>query len=807
MTAGWGPAVLAQQPSGLFVEVAPAAPPAGDQRVVTDRTTVRVRTVRIDFPRLGARDARPGAGATVELNLFDDVSYVAVRDRIDSTAHGFVWIGHIRGVELSTVTLATENGVMSGSIQTPDAAYAIRSAGAGLHAILQIDPGAFPPEAEPPPVSLPTAHVGDQALDELQGDTGSLIDVMVLYTPAAAAAAGGTSAINALIASAISITNTSYINSNVAQRLRLVHSQPVDYTESGDIQADLRDITQGAGSLGGVAALRNLHAADLVTLLTETPAFQWCGVAWAMTTVSTQFASHGFSVVEQRCAVAPLSFAHELGHNMGLRHDWFVDDGTTPYSYAHGHVNAGETQSTQWRTIMAYADKCAYQGKSCPRLAHWSNPSVAYLGTATGVPEGTGVGCSPGNLSNPPCDADEHRALNNSAFAVANFRQSAQSVVSLLANVAMPVIEGTGITWTATMSGGSAAVEYQFFRLSDEVWSEAQPYGPSNSYTWFPSAGTHAVQVWVRNSGSEAAYDTYVGTGTFVVLPRAKLQSLIADVSFPVQYNLPITFTANATGSVEYKFLMYSSSSGWRMGQDYSTSNSFTWYPPVGLNAVQVWMRTRGSASDYDDWLWTGLFSVAGAPARLTGFSANVPLPASPATTITWTATASAQGFAEYKFFRQDRSTAGWTVLRDWSGDNQASWTPGVGNSGWHALQVWVRTAGSSVAYEDWLGSDYFLVTAATGITLDASRPLDGLREGSLVTWTANVTGGTGPWEYEFFTYDHRGWLLQQSYSAENSFSWYPPAGTCTMQVWIRAAGSHALWERYASAGMFVVDP
>jgi hypothetical protein len=198
---------------------------------------------------------------------------------------------------------------------------------------------------------------------------------------------------------------------------------------------------------------------------------------------------------------------------------------------------------------------------------------------------------------------------------------------------------------------------------------------------------------------------------------------------------------------------------------------------------------------------------VAGAPARLAGFSANVPFPVSPATTITWTANASGQGSAEYKFFRQDRSTVGWTVLRDWSSDNEASWTPGIGNSGWHALQVWVRTVGSTVAYEDWRGSDYFLVTGATGITLDPSRPLAGLREGNLVTWTANVTGGAGPWEYEFITYDHRGWLLQQHYSAENTFSWYPPAGTCTMQVWIRAAGSHALWERYASAGFFVVDP
>ena len=106
-----------------------------------------------------------------------------------------------------------------------------------------------------------------------------------------------------------------------------------------------------------------------------------------------------------------------------------------------------------------------------------------------------------------------------------------------------------------------------------------------------------------------------------MVLAAARLQSLIADVSFPVQYNLPITLTATATGLVEYKFMMYSSSAGWRVGQEYSTNNTFTWYPPVGLNAVQVWMRTSGSTRDYEDWLSTGLFTVAGAPAVLTGFA------------------------------------------------------------------------------------------------------------------------------------------------------------------------------------------
>ena len=53
-----------------------------------------------------------------------------------------------------------------------------------------------------------------------QGDDGLLIDVLVLYTPAAATAGGGTAAMNTLIANAVSPTNTSYANSGVQQRIR-----------------------------------------------------------------------------------------------------------------------------------------------------------------------------------------------------------------------------------------------------------------------------------------------------------------------------------------------------------------------------------------------------------------------------------------------------------------------------------------------------------------------------------------------------------------------------------------------------------
>jgi hypothetical protein len=117
-----------QDPAGLFIE-APGQP-ARDQ--ANDPTVVRSRPVTIRFDALtdaSAADAGPVPRSTLVLNLFDDVSYTAVIDRIDPAARGFTWVGHIPGVELSTMTLALVDAVMAGSVVMPGAVYAVRYAG------------------------------------------------------------------------------------------------------------------------------------------------------------------------------------------------------------------------------------------------------------------------------------------------------------------------------------------------------------------------------------------------------------------------------------------------------------------------------------------------------------------------------------------------------------------------------------------------------------------------------------------------------------------------------------------------------
>jgi hypothetical protein len=380
---------------------------------------------------------------------------------------------------------------------------------------------------------------------------------------------------------------------------------------------------------------------------------------------------------------------------------------------------------------------------------------------------------------------------------------------------AMPIPEGTSLTWTGHASGGTAPIQYQFWRFSSTtgMWTMAQDWSADNTYSWSPPAGTAAIQVWGRSSGSSAAYDAFAGTGIFTVTgPAPKLTALTANVSFPAPFNVPITFTATATGGIaplEYQFWRYSPAAGWVLGQDYSTTNTFTWFPPQGTNAVQVWVRNPGSAAAWQDWRSTGLFGVGGSstPARLTNLTANVNFPASPSSLITWTATATGATQVEYKFFLLDAATGSWSILRDWGTSNQASWMPGVGNAGWHAVQVWVRNVGSGAAYEDWRGTSNFNITDISALTLTSSVPLTGLSNGQRVTFTAHLTSaGSGPWEFAFFTFNGTSWTTYQAYTANaSSVVWTASSGTRALQVWVRSAGSHATWEAWTSTNLFIV--
>ena len=219
-------------------------------------------------------------------------------------------------------------------------------------------------------------------------DTNATIDVAVVYTPAAREAAGGAAGIEAVVDLMIAETNQAYEASGVSHRIALVGRSEVAYTESGEARVDVARLANPTdGHLDEVHALRDRVGADLVHLVVAGE----LGRIGELTLCGIAYLPGAFGLTRHDCGGRV--FAHELGHNLGLRHDRHQDRdaGLSLRSHpAYGYVNqrafaAGARRSHRWRTIMAYNTRCADAHAICGRLLRFSNPRQRYDGDALGV--------------------------------------------------------------------------------------------------------------------------------------------------------------------------------------------------------------------------------------------------------------------------------------------------------------------------------------------------------------------------------------------------------------------------------------
>ena len=219
------------------------------------------------------------------------------------------------------------------------------------------------------------------------------IDVMVVFTPQAKTAWGGIAQSKSFIATAMTNFNISLLNSGVSNvTINLVYSEEIAYVESGVIGTDLtRFRTENDTYMDTVATLRASYGADLCALVTSTPT-NTCGLGYVNNNNTNYSPNSGFCVGLYNCVVSNYTLAHELGHNMGLQHDWFVNNSTNPCEHHHGYTNktaitlgATSTAAQRWRTIMAYNDECTSAGISCTRINRWSNPLINYNTEPTGI--------------------------------------------------------------------------------------------------------------------------------------------------------------------------------------------------------------------------------------------------------------------------------------------------------------------------------------------------------------------------------------------------------------------------------------
>jgi hypothetical protein len=403
---------LAQRETvGLFSTSAP------ESRRVTLRHRGEVRSRLAVLTNLNALPAQLRPTGEVRLSLFTDVVAIGVIQSREEHRNGSVSLaGQLAGAEGGTFAMVLQRGAMVGTVHRPEQgrAFRIESVQDGVVRIVEQDLELCPACA---PAPLVVERRGGERADLLiapasacaDSDDGSRVDVAVFYTGVARERAGGAEAIEAEAQLAVDTANTTYANSGITMRLRLVHTSEVTYDENGTFQEHLDRLRNASdGIMDGVHALRDQFGADMVSLLVADDDF--CGIAHTMTSLSSGFAASAFSVVNRECASAQWSFAHELGHNLGCAHDREHAEGGGLYSYSYGwrfqvQITPEPNPTFQtFRTVMAYAPG--------QRIPHFSNPGVQFRGVPTGMAVGQ------------PDEANNALTINNAAYTAANWRRS-----------------------------------------------------------------------------------------------------------------------------------------------------------------------------------------------------------------------------------------------------------------------------------------------------------------------------------------------------------------------------------------------
>lgn len=333
------------------------------------------------------------------------------------------YTGKISGQPHSEVTLALHDNRWYGMITDEFMnKYMLQQTGDDVYAIATLNEWSYLPQETTQDFERPLIPDAELDYDVCAVDNPCNADIvsiqlMVVYTTAAREAYGGTASMNAAIATAVANMNVANANSSVRSGIQfnLVYTTEVAYVESGSSSVDLSRLAGTAdGFMDSIHTLRNTYEADMVSMITSSP-LTGCGLGYLNTNPLSYNDAAAFNITIYNCLVGNYTMAHEFGHNMGLRHDWYVDISNTPCDHHHGYVNQaalvlGASSTKRWRTVLAYNNQCADNGFNCSRVNYWSNPGI----TRTSDPMGISIGNS--------FSSDEVYAINRFACKVASFR-------------------------------------------------------------------------------------------------------------------------------------------------------------------------------------------------------------------------------------------------------------------------------------------------------------------------------------------------------------------------------------------------
>ncbi len=395
----------------------------------------------------------------VQLRFLRDYTFTIVVENIRAVGDALHVIGRVRNVDNSRLSMTLTEEYVRGTLHVSQWVLEFRRADEGVSVIQVLDPTRFPMERRPRPAHRqPGFNVHDpqlfggalllsqadepwefaQPIEPLDGETYADTDFVpaefkVLALKSAKEFEADECTTEALNNEAGEYTNNligiygDYARGSVTFKCVTPPDTPA-WTTLETIRQYL--MTQN------IKDLRDDEDADLVIMIVK-DGLGYCGYTmypdyplYPIEMYGHQYKENAaFGVVDESCALGHSSFAHEIGHLLGMKHERFNEQGGVNEFCGYGYP-VRQYGNPIAHTVMAYDDYCDFVGRPCSRVPYFSIPRAKHTGSFSwfrnwwdrvfGKIKGKKcTGQQPGHLRQP---ANNTRQLISSAELVAQYR-------------------------------------------------------------------------------------------------------------------------------------------------------------------------------------------------------------------------------------------------------------------------------------------------------------------------------------------------------------------------------------------------
>jgi len=370
----------------------------------------------------------------------------------------YVWHGDLSAVH-GHMILVNSDGKFTGVIEFGNKTYKIEPLGGDMHVLITVKMDEdYQIDDQVPLELLDDQYKSPQTRAYKTNTTNKDIQVLVLFTEDAEYAVGDR---YSTAVAAISSVTTAYYNSGITSSelsVSLAGVETISFSETRNIRSDISSLINDEEA----DSLRRAFWGDVVILLTDANyTTSRGGAIYGIAGEIEATAQNAFAIVEVDVVTSQFTFAHELGHLQGGRHQRC----TKTYSPGGCSRERGSAHGYSWKiSDSQYVWTIMHQLRSQgSRIPYFSNPNVSYIGKPTGT-----------SINN------NAQKLRDTASTIASFRTGDLLRAIILAK-ASGACSGDPLRIGSSVSGGIGSYSYQWAASTNGItYIDA---GSSTSYS------------------------------------------------------------------------------------------------------------------------------------------------------------------------------------------------------------------------------------------------------------------------------------------------------------------------------------